>query len=83
MDKPHRWVSVGLLLRFWDHGEACLRLYRDFVGVDNDPIKITLSRNRLVTIKPSSLQYERTELDRQITNNYARMRKWTPELLKP
>ena len=64
-------------------GEACLRLYRDFVGVDNDPIKITLSRNRLVTIKPRSLQYERTELDRQITNNYARMRKWTPELLKP
>ena len=62
-------------------GEACLRLYRDFVGVDNDPVKITLSRNRLKTIKPKSMQFEMAELNRQIVNDLARVKKWAPETL--
>ncbi|MGA2160382.1 MAG: DNA methyltransferase [Dehalococcoidia bacterium] len=62
-------------------GEACLRLYRDFVGVDNDPVKITLSRNRLETIKPKSMQFEMAELNRQIVNDLARVKKWAPETL--
>jgi DNA methylase len=62
-------------------GEAALRLYRKFVGIDIEPSKVTMTRNLLETIRPKPLKHELAELNRQIVHDYSRVRRWAPEAI--
>src|SRR5208337_1903517 len=47
-------------------GEACVRLYRNFTGLDIDPIKVGMSRTLLDSVKPMSLKKEEIEINNRI-----------------